>query len=84
MSVIRDTSHVSLGPWGPSKHLPFGDSLRHVSSALLSSSLDCGENAGSREGRIWLTYEFNGGVDENVSVYILADRRTAARIRHIY
>ena len=81
MSVIRDTSHVSIGPWGPSKHLPFGDSLRHVSTALLSCSLDCGENVGSRAGRKYLTYAFNVGVDENGSVRILADRRTAARIR---
>ena len=63
MPVIRDTSHVSIGPWGPSKHLSFGDRLRHVSTALLSCSLDYGENAGSRAGRKCLTYAFNGGVD---------------------
>ena len=45
MSVTRDTSHASIGPCGPLEHWPFDDSLRHVSTALLSCKLDCGENA---------------------------------------
>ena len=40
-----DTSHVPIDPCGPLEHAPFGDSLRHASSALLSWTLDCGENA---------------------------------------
>ena len=46
MSVTRDTSQVPIGPCGPLKHLPFGDSLRHASTALLSCTRDAGENAG--------------------------------------
>ena len=44
MSMTRDTSHSSIGPLGPCKQLPVGDSLMHVSTALLSCTLDCGEN----------------------------------------
>ena len=50
MSVTRDTSHVLIGPCGPSKHSPLGDSLRHMSTALLSCTLDCGENARAKAG----------------------------------
>ena len=50
MSVTRDTSHAAIGPWGPSKQLPCGDSLRHASTALLSCTLDSGENAGVKFG----------------------------------
>ena len=81
MSVIRDTSHASIGPWGPWKHLPFGDSLRNLSTALLSCSLDCGENAGSRGGGNALHMRLIVESMKNDSVCILADRRTAARIR---
>ena len=51
MSLTRDTSHASIGPCGPLKHSPLGDSLRHASTAPLSCNLDCGENAvmGTRE-----------------------------------
>ena len=45
MSVTRDTSHVAIGPFRPLRHLPFGDSLRHASTALLSCTLDRGVNA---------------------------------------
>ena len=45
MSVMRDTSQVSIGPNGPFKHSPFGDSLRHVATAPLSFTLDAGANA---------------------------------------
>ena len=34
-----------MGPCGPSKQLPLGDSCRQASAALLSFDLDCGENA---------------------------------------
>ena len=34
-----------MGPCGLLKHLPSGDSPRHVSTAVLSCTLDCGENA---------------------------------------
>ena len=50
MSVTRDTSQVPIGPCGCFKHLPFGDSLRHASTALLSCTLDRGENAGVAVG----------------------------------
>ena len=45
MSVTRDTSHAPICPCRPVKHLPFGDILRHTSTALLSCTLDRGENA---------------------------------------
>ena len=45
ISVTRDTSHAWIGPCGPLEHSPLGDSLRHVSTARLSCTLDCGENA---------------------------------------
>ena len=44
MSVTRDTSHSPIDPCGPLEHSPFGDSLMHASTALLSCTLDCGEN----------------------------------------
>ena len=46
MSVTRDTSHSPMGPCRPVERSPFGDSFKHLSTALLSSALDCGENAG--------------------------------------
>ena len=46
MSATSDTSQSPIGPCGPSEQSPFGDSLRHASTALLSSALDCGENTG--------------------------------------
>ena len=55
MSVTRDTSHVPIGPCRPFKHLPFGDSLRHASTALLSWTLDRGKNAGVKEKEIFLS-----------------------------
>ena len=48
ISVARDTSHVPIDPCEPFIHWPFGESLRHASTALLSCTLDCGENAGLR------------------------------------
>ena len=50
ISVTRDTSHVPIGPCGPAKHLPLGDCLRHVTTALLSCTLDMGENAAVGSG----------------------------------
>ena len=51
MSLTRDTSQACIGPCGPLEHSPFGDSLRHVSTAPLSCTLDCGENAVVGAGR---------------------------------
>ena len=45
MSVILDTSHSPIGPCGPLEQSPFGDSLRHASTALLSCTFDSGKNA---------------------------------------
>ena len=45
MSVTRYTSQVPIGPCGLLRHLSFDDSLRHASTALLSCTLDRGENA---------------------------------------
>ena len=54
MSVTRDTSHSAIGPCESLEHSPFGDNLRHESTALLSCTLDCGENAGvgTRERKV--------------------------------
>ena len=46
MSVTVDTSHSPIGPCGLAALSPFADSLRYASTALLSSALDFGENAG--------------------------------------
>ena len=40
--------------------MPFGDSLRHVSTALLSCSLVCGENAGVGAGGACLSLGHGG------------------------
>ena len=44
MSVTRDTSHPPIAPCTPREQSPFGDSTRHASTALLSSSLDRGKS----------------------------------------
>ena len=44
--VTLDTSHSPIGPCGPLEQSPSGDNFRHVSTALLSCTLDCGTNAG--------------------------------------
>ena len=46
MSETRDTSHSPIGPCGTLEQPPRGHSLRYSSTALLSSVLECGENAG--------------------------------------
>ena len=49
MSVTPDTSHSPIGPCiynGALEQSPFGDTFRHAPMALLSSTVDCGENAG--------------------------------------
>ena len=46
MSVMRDTSHSLIDPYGPSDASPVGESSRYLSIALFSSIKDCGENAG--------------------------------------
>ena len=50
MSLTRDTSQSPIGPFGPLEHSPFGDSLTHASTALLSCTRDRGENTTSRGG----------------------------------
>ena len=45
MLVTLDTFHSPIGPVEPLEQLPCGDSLRHATTAILSSALDCGENA---------------------------------------
>ena len=68
MSVIRDTSHVSIAPCGLLKHSPFGDNLRHVSTALLSWSLECGENA-RVGGVVHLSSNYQGRCNERVPMW---------------
>ena len=47
ISVTLDTSHSQIGPCLSLEKLPnAGDIARHVSTALLSSDCDCGENRG--------------------------------------
>ena len=46
ISVTLDTSHSAIRPYGASEQSPFGDSLMHASTALWSSTLDRGKNAG--------------------------------------
>ena len=46
MLVMFDTPHSPIGPCGSLGQSPLGDNFRHASTALLSSGLDCGENAG--------------------------------------
>ena len=77
MSVTRDTSHSPIRPWGPFGQSPFGDSLRYVSTAFLSTALDCGENAVTGEGGTIVSpkQEGLGGVERKhwsvmVKVYI--------------
>ena len=43
MSVTLDTSHVPIDPCRSWEHSPFGEDVRQVVTALLSSALDCGE-----------------------------------------
>ena len=45
MSATFDTSHSPIGPTRLSEQSPSGVRLRHASTALLSSDLDCGTNA---------------------------------------
>ena len=78
MSVTRDTAHSLMGPCGSSAQSPFGDSVRHASTALRISSLDCGEKAVA-EGRgsgnefqsfkNWCQYE-GQSLYEAVHVYV--------------
>ena len=59
MSVTLDTSNSLIGPCGPLEQSPFGDSLMHASTALLSCTFDCGKNAGG--GQTALGGRFNRG-----------------------
>ena len=45
ISVTLDTSHCPIGPCVPLEQSPFGNSLRHAFTAVLSSALDRGKNA---------------------------------------
>ena len=40
MSCTLDTSHSVIGPCGPLEQSPFGESLMHASTALLTCTLD--------------------------------------------
>ena len=51
MSVTLDTSQSPSCPLGPLAQPPFGESLRHASTALLSPALNSGENAATGKGR---------------------------------
>ena len=68
MSVTRDTSHSAIGPCGPLKQLPCGDNLRHASTALLSCTLDSGENAGCSGQSIEPGFGLLGELNESVAV----------------
>ena len=46
MLLMLATSLSPIGPCGTLGQFPFGDNFRHASTALLISTLDCGENAG--------------------------------------
>ena len=52
MSVTRETSHSPMGPYGLVEQSPFGDSFRHVPTALWSSTVDRGANAVRGSGRV--------------------------------
>ena len=90
MSVTLDTPHFPIGPCGPSKHSPFiGDSSRHAATALSSSALDCGENAGVGGRTVASNLKLLGQVEGNdgsvrVKVDIVFGRvhvRTSLRMR---
>ena len=49
--TMLDTSYSMIGPYGQLNKSPSGDNFRHASTALLSSVLDCGDNAGVGWGR---------------------------------
>ena len=61
ISVTLDTSHSPIGPCGPLEQSPFGNSLMHASTALLSCVLDRGKNAGSGVGVVCVTVPGGGG-----------------------
>ena len=52
MLLMLDTSHSPIGPCRLLGQSPFGDNFRHASTVLLSSGLDCGENAGAGRGGV--------------------------------
>ena len=54
MVLMLDTSHSPIGPCRPFGQSPSGDNFTHASKALLSSGLDCGENAGCGWDRVGL------------------------------
>ena len=52
ISLTLDTSHSSIAPSAPSEQSRLRDDFTQLATALLSSALDCGENA------TWPTQEF--------------------------
>ena len=46
MLLMLDTSHSQISPYGPLRLSPLRDNFKLVSTARLSSGLECGENAG--------------------------------------
>ena len=70
---MRDTSHSPIGPCGPLEQSPFGDNFRHALTALLSSGLVSGENAGVGWGggkTLGLSSKFGMGYDESMQGFI--------------
>ena len=71
MSVIRDTSHSPIGPFGPLT--PFRDNFRNTLTVFLSSCLDRGENAGvswSKGETAGLSSKFWQSYNESTSRFI--------------
>ena len=61
MLLILDTSHSPISPSGPLGQLPFGDNFKHALTALLSSGLECGDNAEVGRGGVgWGSGETRG------------------------
>ena len=91
MSNTRDTSQSAIAPFGPLEQSPFGDNWRHVSTALSSVNLDCGENAevGGRavalSSNIWTcavkVYNVLGRVCAKAKSGMCISTRTITRIR---
>ena len=73
MSVTLETSHSPINPCRPLVQSPFQDKSRHASTVLLSSGLDCGENAGvswSKGETAGLTSKFWQSYNESTSRFI--------------
>ena len=53
MSVTWETSHDPIGPFGWFEHAPIRDSVKHASTALLNSAVDCGANVAPKNEIGW-------------------------------